>query len=127
MRILVLFLITILFSIIHAPGYAYYQWYDDQGIVHYTQDVPPADAQNEDGSNWWKTGINQEEEDTKLRKYRIQRARLKLKNHNGPEPKPANNRRLFEKYRKKEPEDNTFKGFFNRLVRFFSKETKDED
>jgi hypothetical protein len=130
MRTLVLFLITILFSIFHTPGYAYYQWYDDKGIAHFTQDVPPVDAQKKDGSEWWDTKINQEE-DKKLRKYRVQRARLKIKNHNGPGSNPANKPPLFKKYsyrkyRKKEPEDSGFKGFFKRLAGFFSKETKDE-
>jgi hypothetical protein len=131
MRTLVLFFITILFSIFHTPGYAYYQWYDDRGIAHFTQDVPPVDAQNKDGSEWWNTKINQEE-DKNLRKYRVERARQKIKNHNAPGTNPANNRRrLFEKYsapktRKKSPEDSGFKGFIKYLAGFFSKETKDE-
>jgi hypothetical protein len=44
-----------------ALTYGFYKWYDNKGIVHYTQKEPPADAKNEDGSPWWKTGLDQGE------------------------------------------------------------------
>ncbi len=66
-----------------ALTYGFYKWYDNKGIVHYTQKEPPADAKNEDGSPWWKTGLDQGEE-KELRKQRVQQARLKIKKGNPP-------------------------------------------
>ena len=133
MRTLALFLITILFSIFHAPGYAYYQWYDHEGFAHFTQNVPPANARNEDGFGWWKTAINQKEkEEKRQRKYRIQRARLKIKNYNAPEP-PHPERKLLsiEEVSSREtgtekPEGGGNKGLFKRLGRFLPKEARGE-
>ena len=123
MRTFLLIILTIFFLIFHAPGYAYYQWYDHKGIAHYTDDVPPADAKKRDGSGWWETEIDQEEE-KKLRK--------KINNGSAPEPKPGNKPMLIkedfsQKPGEEEPEDDDNDGFFKRLARFFSKEAKDED
>ena len=88
MRTFVLIILTILLLIFHAPGYAYYKWYDKNGVVHYTQADPPADAKNEDGSSWWEADPDPEEEKS-LREQKLQQIRAKIKNRDARNPKPG--------------------------------------
>jgi hypothetical protein len=116
MRTFVLIILTILLLIFHTPACAYYKWYDEKGFVHYTQADPPADAKDEDGSSWWGTEPDQEEE-KRLRKQRLQQIRLKIKNRNARKPKPGIKpappikEDVSQKPEEDEPEDDNNEGF----------------
>ena len=135
MRTFVLIILTILLLIFHAPARAYYKWYDEKGIVHYTQADPPADAKDEDGSSWWGTEPDQEEE-KRLREQRLQQIRLKIKNRNARKPKPNIKRAppievdvsvKAEEEPEKESKPIEKKGFFKQLFGIFPKEEKEEE
>ena len=95
MKAVVLIKVIILLVMFHTPAWAYHKWYDEKGIVHYTQADPPSNAKNEDGSSWWaeepdpdagKVALQKKREDTQKR---IEQARLKLKKDSAPEPELA--------------------------------------
>ena len=112
MRILGLIILLLIF---HTPVYATNQWYDDKGNVHFTLDEPPADAKTKDGSMWWKTEI--EEEDEELIKQGIQQAHLNIENDNAPEPMSGNHTLLhieevsYQEPKEEEPEADEVDGF----------------
>jgi hypothetical protein len=129
MKTFVLIIFTIFLLIFHAPARAYYQWYDENGIVHYTQADPPEDAKDENGSSWWGTEPDKEEE-KRLREQRLRQIRFKIKNRNARKPKssikPAKliDEDVFveaEEDPEQESEPVEKKGFFSRLFDFFSK------
>jgi len=135
MKTVVFIKIIVLLVMFHTPAWAYHKWYDEKGIVHYTQADPPANAKNEDGSSWWGDEPEPEEEGL-ARKQRIEQARLKIKNNNTPQPepgiKPAQDieentpPEIEEEEPDQESEPIESKGFLQRMVGIFSKDDNEE-
>ncbi len=112
-------------------GYGTYKWYDHKGIVHYTQNAPPADAKNEDGSIWWETEIGQDEE-KELRKKRVQQARLTIKKVNSSKKKNSapekkdntpDEEDVSQKPDEEEAEKDDNEGLFKGVAKLFAKKT----
>lgn len=133
MRIFLPIILTVLLLIFIKSACAYYKWYDENGIVHYTQNDPPADAKDEDGSSWWGTDPDPEEE-KRLREQRLQQIHIEIKNRNALNPKleikaPTHVDEVDlsgseEEASDQQSEPGKTKGFFERLVGFFSKKQK---
>lgn len=135
MKVFVLIKVIILLVMFHTPAWAYHKWYDEKGIVHYTQADPPANAKNEDGSSWW--GDEPEQDEGKVaRQKKIEQIRLQITNNNTPQPKPdteparsieENTRpEIEEKEPGQESEPIESKGFLQRMVGIFSKDDSEE-
>lgn len=98
-------LLTFFLLIFHEPICAYYKWYDENGVVHYTQADPPADAKNEDGSSWWEEEPDPEEEKS-LREQKLQQIQEKIKNRDARKPRPsAKPTQLVDENFSKKPEE----------------------
>ena len=130
--------LCILFGLLaHVPAWAYYKWYDENGVVHYTEADPPFDAKNADGSSWWGEDADAEEAADLARKQRIEQVQLKIKNRNAPqpapkiEPVPDSDEEIPAETEEKaldeevdQPIEN--KSLLQRVVAIFSKDEKDE-
>jgi hypothetical protein len=135
MRISLPILLVFLLLIFHKPAWGYYKWYDENGVVHYTQADPPADAKNEDGSSWWGEEPDPEEKKS-LREQKLQQIRAKIKSRDTHKPKPAIKPPRYvadadisgteEEASVKEKKHVKNKSFFDRLVGiFFEKEIEE--
>ena len=131
MRIFATIIVTISFLILVVPVCAYYKWYDNKGYVHYTQDNPPEDAKNEDGTSWWET-VDDKEKENQYRKFIIKPATTKLNNGNKPERNKSfktysTDENISLKPEKEEQEKNDDEGIFKRLFKLFSNDEEDEN
>ncbi len=110
-----IFVPIILILILHAPVCATNQWYDDEGNVYFTLVDPPADAKTKDGSMWWNTEI--EEEDNEPIERGVQQVQLKIESDDAYEPVPGNHTPLhieedtYQKPKEEEPEADEEEGF----------------
>jgi len=78
LKILKLLLFSLLITAFCYPAVnAYYQWLDENGKKHFTQDLPPADAKNLDGSSFW--GKDDDEVKSKLNQAGVKREYSKPK------------------------------------------------
>lgn len=135
MRTIVLIKIVILLVMLQVPAWAYHKWYDEKGIVHYTQADPPANAKNEDGSNWWAEEPNQDANKV-ARKKKIEQVRLKIKNSREPKPEPGTEpaqnieENISLESEAEEPDEKSepieAKGLLQRMVSLFSKDDTEE-
>jgi hypothetical protein len=131
MRTWILIKIIIFLVMFHTPAWAYHKWYDEKGIVHYTQADPPANAKNEDGSSWWGEAPDQDA-DKAARQRKIEQARIKIKEENAPKPgtdaEPAQDieENTVPEIKEEESEPIENRGFLQRMVGIFSKDEKDE-
>jgi hypothetical protein len=129
MRTVALIIITILLLMIHTQAWAYHKWYDQKGIVHYSQADPPPNAKNEDGSSWWGEDPDQDA-GKDARKKKIEQVRSKIKNSREPKPKLDIDEDTPPQIEAEEPDQESEpiegEGLFKRVVGIFSKDEKDE-
>jgi hypothetical protein len=132
--IFILLIPIILVLIFHIPSCAYYKWYDENGIVHYTEAPPPKNARDKDGTSWWEKEQDQEG-DMPIRESGSEKMHTPIENKNAHEFKreansaaeiEANSSLYTDEASEQDFEDAEKKGFFRRFIGFFSRKQKKE-